>query len=110
MMLKMNSPREDTLPKPFPVLPWRTTDKGGFPREQNQSIQTNDEEPTQGAWMAPSVKCLTFDFGSGHDLTVCEFEPRIGFCSIRAEPAWDSLSPCLSAAPPLALYLSLKIN
>ena len=23
------------------------------------------------------VKCLTLDFGSGYDLTVCEFEPHI---------------------------------
>ena len=28
--------------------------------------------------MAQSVKRPTLDFGSGHDLTVCEFEPRIG--------------------------------
>ena len=27
------------------------------------------------AWVAQSVKHLTLDFGSGHDLTVCETEP-----------------------------------
>ena len=53
--------------------------------------------------MAQSVKHLTLDFGSGHDLMVCEFEPRIGLRAERAaEPAWDSPSPSLS--------VSLKIN
>ena len=28
--------------------------------------------------MAQSVQCPTLDLGSGHDLTVREFEPRIG--------------------------------
>ena len=30
-----------------------------------------------GAWVAQSVKRLTLDFSSGHDLTVSEFEPYI---------------------------------
>ena len=30
------------------------------------------------AWMAQLVKCPTLDFGSGHYLTVCEFERYIG--------------------------------
>ena len=46
-----------------------------------------------------SVKHLTLDFGSGHDLTVLEM---------------SSLSPSLSAPPPIARStmhsLSLKIN
>ena len=41
--------------------------------------------------MAQSVKCLTLDFDSGHDLMVCEIEPQVGFCTDREEPAWDSL-------------------
>ena len=45
--------------------------------------------------MAQSVKHPTLDFGSGHDLTVHEFEPHIGAVD-SAGPAWDSLS-----APPL---------
>ena len=52
--------------------------------------------------MAQSVKPLTLDFGSGHDLTVGEFEARLGLCADSAEPAWDSLSPPLSAPPQLA--------
>ena len=43
-----------------------------------------------------SVKRLTLAFGSGHDLTVCEFELPIGLCADSPEPAWDSLSLCLS--------------
>ena len=48
-----------------------------------------------GAWVTQSVKCLTLNFGSGHDLAVCEIEPRdsggvcLGF----------SLSPSLFAPP-----------
>ena len=48
--------------------------------------------------MAQLVKRLTLDFGSGHDLTVHGFEPRVGLCADSAEPAWESLSlslPCL---------------
>ena len=46
-----------------------------------------------------SVKRLTLDFGSGHDLTVHGFEPLIGLCAGSAEPAWDSL--CLPLSWPL---------
>ena len=49
--------------------------------------------------MAQSVKCLTLDFGSGHDLTVGEFEPCIELSADSMELAWDSLSPFLSAPP-----------
>ena len=35
------------------------------------------------------------DLGSGHDLTVCEFKPHTGLYTDVAEPAWDSVSPCL---------------
>ena len=42
--------------------------------------------------MAQSVKCPTLGFGSGHDLTGCEFEPHVMPRAYTAEPAWDSLS------------------
>ena len=29
----------------------------------------------RGTWVAQSVKYLTLDFSSGHDLMVCEFKP-----------------------------------
>ena len=47
--------------------------------------------------MPQAVKCLILDFGSGHDLMACEFEPHVGLCADSAEPASDSLSPSLSA-------------
>ena len=62
-----------------------------------------------GAWVARSVKCPTLDFGSGHDLIVRGFEPHIGLCAVSAEPAWNSISPPLSA-PPLLLCLSLALS
>ena len=42
--------------------------------------------------MVPSVKHLTRDFGSGHDLRVHVIEPYIRLCTYREKPAWDSLS------------------
>ena len=56
--------------------------------------------------MAQSVKRPTLDLSSGHDLTVCGFEPCVGLCADRVGPAWDSLS----APPSLTHTLSLKIN
>ena len=58
--------------------------------------------------MAQLVNRLTLDLGSGHDLTVHEFELLIGLCADSAEPAWDSVS--LSLFPSPTCYLSLKIN
>ena len=54
------------------------------------------------------------DFGSGHGLEVCEFEPHVGLAAVSMEPTSNPLSPCLSALPLLmlmrahALSLSLK--
>ena len=62
-----------------------------------------------GTWVAQSVKHLTLDFGSGHDLMVYDIKPHIGLCADSVEPAWDSLSPCLfspSATHPPAYALS----
>ena len=66
--------------------------------------------------MAQSLKCLSLDFGSDHDLTVREFEPHGGLCADSWQPAWDSLSPSLSALTPLShtrtcsLSLSLSLS
>ena len=49
----------------------------------------------RGAWVAQLVKLLTLDFGSGQDLTVRGFEPRIWLCSDSAEPAWNFLFSAL---------------
>ena len=42
--------------------------------------------------MAQLVKRLTLDFGSGRDLGVREFEPRVRLCTRGVKPAWDLLS------------------
>ena len=56
-----------------------------------------------------SVDCAS-DLVSGHDLTVREFEPRVGVCADGSEPgARLRLSPSLSAPPLLMLSLP-KIN
>ena len=63
-----------------------------------------------GTWVTQSVKHLTLDFLSGHDLVVHEFKSGLRLQTDSAEPAWDSLSSSLSVPPPLTLSFSLKIN
>ena len=53
------------------------------------------------------VKRLTLALGSGHDLMVVRSSPVLGSVLIMV-PAWDSLSPSLSAPLMLTLSLSLK--
>ena len=60
---------------------------------------------TGGAWVAQSVKCLTPDFVSGHDLTVMRSSHMSGSV-LGVEPAYDSLSPSPSA--PLSPSYSLS--
>ena len=50
------------------------------------------------------VKCLTLDLSSGLDLEVVGSSPMLG-SMLSVEPAWDSLSPSISALP-----TPLKIN
>ena len=67
----------------------------------------------RGAWGALLVRCLTLDFGPGHDLTVLEIEPRVGLCAVSLG---FSLSPFLSLCPSPAwalkhnLSLSKQVN
>ena len=49
------------------------------------------------------------DFGSGHDLTVCEFEPCVGLCADSSEPG-ACFGFCVSLSLSLSLSLSQKIN
>ena len=62
----------------------------------------------EGHLVAQSVERLHLDFGSGHDLLVCVFEPLVGLCADSVEPAWDSLSPSLYAPPSRVLSPSLS--
>ena len=41
----------------------------------------------RGAWVAQSVEGLALEIGSGHDLTVYEFRPRVGLHTGSSEPA-----------------------
>ena len=70
------------------------------------------ERGFRGTWLAQSVEHPTLDFGSGHDLTVHEFKPRVRLCADITEPACDSLSlslsPSASALPLLVLCLYFK--
>lgn len=45
-----------------------------------------------GAWVFQPIGHLTLDFGSGHDLTVCEIKSYVGLCADSTEVAWDSFS------------------
>ena len=63
--------------------------------------------PGQGLG-AHAVKHRTLDFGSGRGLAVRGIKPRIRLYAESEEPAWDSLSPPLSAPPLLVLSLSLS--
>ena len=69
---------------------------------------TSLEKGSWGSWVAQSVKHQTLDFGSGHDLEVCDFKPRIGLCTDSEEPPWDSVSLSLSAPPLLGHTLSVS--
>ena len=63
-----------------------------------------------GTWVAQSVKHLNLGVSSGHDLAVREFKPCVGLHTDSAEPAWDFLSPSLSAHPLLRLSISLSLK
>ena len=54
--------------------------------------------------LSGSITCPTLDFGSGHDITVHEFQICIGLHADGVEPAWDSLSL------PLPPSVCLRIN
>ena len=63
-----------------------------------------------GAWVVQEVERPTLGFSSGHDLPICEFEPRIGLLAVSIEPASDPLSPSLSVPPPLARWSVLPLS
>ena len=65
-------------------------------------------EEMRDAWVALG---WASDFGSGHDLAVRGFEPRVGLCAASSEPGARftfcvSLSLCPSPAHTLSLCLS----
>ena len=59
-----------------------------------------------GTWVAQSVMHPTLGFGSGHDLTVGELEPRVGLCALHGAYLGFSLS--LSCYPSVTHALSFS--
>ena len=76
------------------------------PRTRKLCCSHFKRQQVRGAWVVQFIKRRTLDFSSGPDLAVCEFEPCVGLCTDSAEPAWDFLSPSLSAPPLHMLSLS----
>ena len=72
----------------------------------HKCIKTRQE---RGPWVVQSVKRLTLDFSSGHDLMVDETEPRVGL-TLTGWSLLMILSPSFSAPFLLALSLSLSQN
>ena len=58
--------------------------------------------------MAQSVERQILGFDSGHNLKVCDFEPRIRLYAGSMEASWDSLSLALSLPFPCSRSLSLS--
>ena len=97
----------------LPMCLWGQPDVTPLTREGGEDktlIQTvgDPKQNKLGRLGAQSVKRTALGFGSGHDLTVRGFEPRVGLCSDRVVPVWDSLPPSLSGPPLLVLALSLS--
>ena len=66
--------------------------------------------PILGCLGGSVVKRPSLDFGSGHDVMVCEIEPYTRLCDDSVEPAWHPLFSSLSAPPLLVLSLSLSLK
>ena len=76
-------PREPltTSPHGFSPLGPRSKDSHLKFNIRDQMFKSNKQG--RGAWVAQSVKCLTPDLGSGHDLMVCEFKSQVRLCTER---------------------------
>ena len=68
----------------------------------NKNKNYNKRVGPLGSW--------SVDFGSGHGLTVGGNEPHVKLYTESMEAAWDSLSPSLSAPPPLVHTFSLHLK
>ena len=67
------------------------------------------EKTTQGA--PEGLGWLSVSFGSGHDLTLHKFEPRVGLCADSSEPgACFTFCVSFSLCPSLTRTLSLSLS
>ena len=76
-------------------------------RERKTNHETLLKIDNRGALVAQSVECLTLDFGSGHDLMVCEIEPHVRRHVLRAQ---SLLVPFLPLSLPLTHWYSLCLS
>ena len=64
-------------PPPHPRLVSNRLSQGRWKETRAQTIGLLKKCPLRDAWVGQSIKRLTLDFGSGHDLMVHEFEPHV---------------------------------
>ena len=69
------------------IIVWFIPSKGSADREKGGDGISGGKKELWGAWVVQSVKCLTLNFGLGHDLRVHDIEPRIRLCVDSAGPA-----------------------
>ena len=76
-------------------------------KEEHSYLSSLNMMEVGGTWVAQSVKCLTLDCGSGHDLTVGKFSPMAGsVLTVRSLLGILSLPPSL----PLPCLHSLSVS
>ena len=66
-------------------------------------------DPSGGAWVTQLVRRPT-SFSSGHDLTVCGFEPRVGLCAGSSEPGACFRFCVFLSPPPCSCSVSLCVS
>ena len=75
-------------------------------------LNSNKKCYNGGVWVAELIEHLTFDFGSGHDLMLCETDSQVGlYTELGACLGFFlslSLSPSLCPSPTLTHSLALK--
>lgn len=73
------------MPKGEPIqIKVRDTEERQENKEMKMALRT---KKVWGTMVAQSLECLTLDFGSSHDVTVCGIKPCIGLHTDSMEPA-----------------------
>ena len=74
-----------TMPRDFMAYDPSISENHPSPAFRSISCREHLLNFSRDIWVAQSVKHPTLDFSSGHDLTVCELELRIGLCADSVE-------------------------